>query len=50
MKIAMLGSLGLSAFYVIVDPEGAACVTQELLAMLADGARGLFAFIENLFG
>lgn len=49
MKAVLLGSVGLGLFYVLVDPEGAACVTQSLLGMLADGATGLLEFTKQFF-
>lgn len=49
MKIALLGSAALGLFYIVVDPEGAACVMQVVLGMLADGATGFFEFVKNLF-
>lgn len=49
-KAAALGTILLGAFYVIVDPQAAACTTQQLLGMLADGANGVLAFLRELIG
>lgn len=48
-KAIVLSVAGLMVFYVLVSPVDAASTTRQLLAMLADGANGLFEFIEELF-
>lgn len=47
-KLAVLSVAALMLFYVVVDPAGAACVVQDVLAILEDGANGLFAFAREL--
>lgn len=46
-KLVVLSTAALMLFYVIVDPQGAACLVEDVLLILQDAANGLFSFFRE---